>query len=180
MGNSAAKFEASFDADYALITTRVPMISLYDYDSTDDGGKAELMRRRGWGNSFYCSSRFQLKIYDRRCVVMEIPPVRGERAVIAVTDRAVVVEALRYFRTVQCTAEPVGQFHTSAPVPEFTERQYQIIRLLAVGHTDPQLATALGVSLRTVRYEIAAIHRELGVTSRFAAGIRLAQLGLAV
>lgn len=106
--STAESFDACRAADHRLLTSGTPLISLYDYDSTDEDGHAELLRRRGWGNSYYCSSRVQLKIYDRRCVVMEIPPVRGERTVIAVTDRAVLVEALRYFRIVQRTATPLS------------------------------------------------------------------------
>lgn len=178
--NSVGRFEASHATDYQLLTSGVPMVSLYDYDSTDSGGHIELLRRRPWANSYYCASRIQLKIVDRRCVLMEIPPVGGARTVIAVTDRAVTAEALRYFRIVQSTAVPVGQiFRTAEPVPEFTERQCQVIRLMAPGRTDVEIAAALDISLRTVRYEIAAITRQLGVKSRFAAGIRLAELGMA-
>lgn len=62
--------------------------------------------------------------------------------------------------------------------PAFSRRQRQVIRLLAQGRTDPQIAAALSVSLRTVHYDIAGINRELGVNSRFAAGVRLALLGM--
>lgn len=176
--NTAERFEACRAADFRLLTSGIPLISLYDYDSTDEEGHAELLRRRGWGNSYYCSSRIQLKIYDRRCVVMEIPPVREERTVIAVTDRTVLAEALRYFRTVQRTGIPVGQLDVVEELPEFSERQREVILLLFQGHSDSQIATMLGVSLPTVRYDISAIIRLLGVKSRFAAGARLVALGM--
>jgi DNA-binding CsgD family transcriptional regulator len=178
--STAESFDACHAADYRLLTSGTPLISLYDYDSTDEDGHAELLRRRGWGNSYYCSSRVQLKIYDRRCVVMEIPPVRGERTVIAVTDRAVLVEALRYFRTVQRTATPIElpEAETAEVAPAFSPRQHRVIQSLARGRTDQQIAAELRISLRTLHYDVAHINRELGVTSRFAAGVRLAQLGM--
>ncbi len=178
-GNSAERFEAHAAVDCERLAAGVRLVSLYDYPSTDESGHAELARRRGRGRSYYCASAIQLKIYDRRCVVMEIPPVRGERTVIAVSDRAVVAEAMRYFRVVYRTAVPVEAIAGGGPVPEFTERQHQVIQLLATGRTDQEIAIALDVSLRTVRYDIAAVTRQLGVESRFAAGVRLARLGMA-
>ncbi|MEZ5193477.1 MAG: LuxR C-terminal-related transcriptional regulator [Nocardioides sp.] len=48
---------------------------------------------------------------------------------------------------------------------------------LAAGEKDEQIARALGVSLRTVRRRIAAMMTELGVDSRFQAGVEAARQG---
>jgi DNA-binding NarL/FixJ family response regulator len=41
---------------------------------------------------------------------------------------------------------------------------------------DERIAEKLGISVRTVRYDISAIMAALGVRSRFAAGLRCADL----
>lgn len=55
------------------------------------------------------------------------------------------------------------------PVPELTPRQWQLIDLLAAGHTNAQIARRLYVSEGTVRKHLEHIYRRLGVSSRAAA-----------
>jgi DNA-binding NarL/FixJ family response regulator len=52
-------------------------------------------------------------------------------------------------------------------------RQRQILALLATDAKDESIAASLGVSVRTVRADIAEVMRLLGVRSRFAAGLRV-------
>ncbi len=53
----------------------------------------------------------------------------------------------------------------------------QLLRLLAAGAIDEQMARALGISLRTVRRRIAALMGELAVTSRFQLGAEVVRRG---
>jgi DNA-binding CsgD family transcriptional regulator len=55
------------------------------------------------------------------------------------------------------------------PVPELTPRQWQLMDLLAAGHTNGQIARRLGISEATVRKHLEHIYRKLQVTSRAAA-----------
>ncbi len=55
------------------------------------------------------------------------------------------------------------------PVPELTPRQWQLMDLLAAGHTNAQIARRLGVSEGTIRKHLEHIYRRLGVSSRGAA-----------
>ena len=57
------------------------------------------------------------------------------------------------------------------------ELQVQLLDLLARGVKDERIARTLGVSLRTVRRRIAELMTELGVTSRFQAGVEVARRG---
>ena len=100
--------EYSYPADHRLLDSGTRLVSLYDWDRTDPDARAELHRRRNWGTSFYCASHVEFKIYDRRCVLLEGPLVRGQRSVLALSDRAMVAEALRYFRVVQRCTVPVA------------------------------------------------------------------------
>lgn len=52
-----------------------------------------------------------------------------------------------------------------------------VIRELARGARDEQIARTLGISLRTVRRRVAALMTELGADSRFAAGVEAARRG---
>ncbi len=55
------------------------------------------------------------------------------------------------------------------PLPELTPRQWQLMDMLAAGHTNAQIARRLVVSEGTVRKHLENIYRRLGVSSRAAA-----------
>jgi DNA-binding CsgD family transcriptional regulator len=55
------------------------------------------------------------------------------------------------------------------PVPRLTPRQHDLLRLLAAGHTNSQIARRLGISEGTVRTHLENIYDRLGVSSRTAA-----------
>lgn len=50
--------------------------------------------------------------------------------------------------------------------PELTEREREVLRLIALGHTNAEMAERLYLSLRTVETHRANIHRKLGTDSR--------------
>jgi DNA-binding CsgD family transcriptional regulator len=54
-------------------------------------------------------------------------------------------------------------------VPELTSRQWELLRLLAAGHTNADIARELFVSVSTVRKHLENIFARLGVTNRTAA-----------
>jgi DNA-binding CsgD family transcriptional regulator len=58
------------------------------------------------------------------------------------------------------------------PVPRLTRRQNELLRLLAAGHTNSQIARQLGISEGTVRTHLETIYDKLGVSSRTAAVTR--------
>ena len=55
------------------------------------------------------------------------------------------------------------------PVPQLTPRQKDLLRLLATGHTNTQIARRLGISEGTVRTHLQNIYERLHVSSRTAA-----------
>jgi DNA-binding CsgD family transcriptional regulator len=55
------------------------------------------------------------------------------------------------------------------PVPELTPRHWQLMDMVAAGHTNAQIARRLGISEATVRKHLENIYRRLEVTSRAAA-----------
>jgi DNA-binding CsgD family transcriptional regulator len=58
------------------------------------------------------------------------------------------------------------------PVPRLTPRQKDLLRLLAAGHTNAQIARHLGISEGTVRTHLENVYERLNVSSRTAAVIR--------
>ena len=59
-----------------------------------------------------------------------------------------------------------------SPVPELTPRQWELLKLIAVGHTNTQIARQLGLSEGTVRTHLENIYGRLGVSNRITAVIR--------
>ncbi len=57
-------------------------------------------------------------------------------------------------------AEPEG------PPGGLTPRESEVLGLIAKGHTNPEIAERLVVSIRTVETHRAAIHRKVGTTNR--------------
>jgi len=58
------------------------------------------------------------------------------------------------------------------PAPRLTPRQKDLLRLLAAGHTNAQIARRLGISEGTVRSHLEDIYGRLNVSSRTAAVTR--------
>ena len=58
------------------------------------------------------------------------------------------------------------------PVPRLTPRQKNLLRLVAAGHTNTQIARRLGISEGTVRTHLENIYERLNVSSRTAAVTR--------
>jgi DNA-binding CsgD family transcriptional regulator len=57
-------------------------------------------------------------------------------------------------------------------MPQLTRRQWELLRLVAAGHTNAQIARRLGLSEATVRTHMENIYGRLGVSSRAAAVTR--------
>jgi DNA-binding NarL/FixJ family response regulator len=58
------------------------------------------------------------------------------------------------------------------PTPRLTPRHWELLRLVAAGHTNAQIARRLGVTEGTVRTHLQNIYERLRVSSRTAAVTR--------
>lgn len=74
----------------------------------------------------------------------------------------------------QLTEVPSPQ---AKPFPELTDRERDILRLLAEGHTNVSIADRLYLSPKTVRNYVSTIFRKLEVTARVDAVIKARQAG---
>lgn len=62
--------------------------------------------------------------------------------------------------------------------PTLTERETQVLQLMAAGQTDRQIGLMLGLAERTVRNYLQSIYTKMGVRTRVEAAVRAAQSGL--
>ena len=91
----------------------------------------------------------------------EVGPDFSER------DRAVVTLLRPHLQQAYLDAE-----RRRHPVPRLTPRQMELLHLVAVGHTNTQIARRLGISEGTVRKHLENIYERLHVSSRTAAVTR--------
>jgi DNA-binding CsgD family transcriptional regulator len=89
---------------------------------------------------------------------------RGPGADFAEADRALLTLLRPHLYHAYLDAE-----RRRRPAPELTPRQWELMDLLAAGHTNSQIARRLGISEGTVRTHLENIYRRLQVNSRTAA-----------
>jgi non-specific serine/threonine protein kinase len=91
----------------------------------------------------------------------------------------------RAMSTDQAIAEALAEVGTSETtdslpaLPDLTKRENAVLRLLAQGRTDRQIAEALAISHRTASGHVASILAKLGLESRTAAAAYAVRHGLA-
>jgi DNA-binding NarL/FixJ family response regulator len=82
--------------------------------------------------------------------------------------------------TYQLAQELVAQHdtHVAHLVEPLTTREYDVLRLIVSGQTNPQIATNLGIGKGTVKSHVQRIIAKLDVADRTQAAVRAVQLGL--
>lgn len=74
-------------------------------------------------------------------------------------------------------AVPIGSAESRQGNGELTQRERELLRLLAVGQKDEVIARRLGVTTRTVQRAISGVMRRLGVSTRYQAGLQAGRRG---
>jgi HD-GYP domain-containing protein (c-di-GMP phosphodiesterase class II) len=67
----------------------------------------------------------------------------------------------------------------SRQLGDLTEREAEVLRLLALGQSNPQIAKALVISRKTVEHHLEHIYNKIGVTCRTSAVVYAVQHGIA-
>jgi DNA-binding NarL/FixJ family response regulator len=67
---------------------------------------------------------------------------------------------------------------TEEPFPDLTEREREILRLIARGESNAEIAGQLSISMKTVRNHVSNIYNKLQVADRAQAAIRARDAGL--
>ncbi|MEQ4303958.1 helix-turn-helix transcriptional regulator [Plantactinospora sp. B6F1] len=113
----------------------------------------------------------KLIVMDRRTALLPVSPEDLDHGYLEITQEAVVGALVALFHR-QWEASVTRQ-ERRAPRPTLDDRERDLLRLLAQGHTDASAARAMRISRRTVSSTLRALMDRLGVGNRF-------QLGLAV
>ena len=100
---------------------------------------------------------------------------RGPGSDFSERDRALLVLLRPHLHQAYLDAE-----RRRHPVPELTARHWDLLRLVAAGHTNAQIARRLGISEGTVGTHLENIYGRLNVSSRTAAVTRAFPDGAAV
>ena len=167
---TATQLRASLPTTRAWVAGGLRMTSVYDADGTSAEARL-LLAGETLGTYLLSVAPVQMKIVDRHQVLLQGPLVDDRPTVMAVRSPACVDAAWRYWDAVLAAGFEVGE--SVAGPPQLSRRQRQVAALLATGAGDDAIAQSLGVSVRTVRSDIAAMLDVLGAQTRFAAGTRL-------
>ena len=97
--------------------------------------------------------------------------IQGVASGEAIFGPAVARRLMQYF----ATARPPGLAQT---FPELTEREGEILVLIAQGRTNPEIAERLCLNLKTVRNHVSNIFSKLQVADRAQAVVRAREAGL--
>ncbi|MFD7307278.1 hypothetical protein [Promicromonospora sp. NPDC059942] len=153
------------------------MVSVWNHSGVDP--EARLMLSGEDPALYYFGfAPVQMKIIDGTSVLLDGPSLRGDRTVIEVRDDACLRAARSYWDAVVATMYPCDA--ETAALVDLSVRQRRIVTLMITSSSDDQIARKLGVSVRTVRADIAAVLDLLDAPTRFVAGLRLRErLGMA-
>ncbi len=117
-------------------------------------------------------------ILDRRVAILAGQPSPGGREYTVTTSPALVGGIYSLFTAAWEAATDLGAF-LRGEVPELVPEAREVLRALGAGLTDDAAARQLGTSLRTYRRRVAELMTALEAGSRFQAGVRAGELGLA-
>jgi DNA-binding NarL/FixJ family response regulator len=147
----------------------------------DDAQRAHLRQLGSTGAQVRISSAplpHETIILDRRVAILAGQPSPRGREYTVTTSPALVGGVYSLFGAAWDAATDLGAY-LHGDVPELSPGAREILRVLGAGLTDEAAARRLGTSLRTYRRRVAELMAALEAGSRFQAGVRAGELGLA-
>lgn len=161
-------------ARYARLSDRgVEVTGVWGVETMSRASRMSMAEERPIGHSFGIVP-MDAWVIDQRHVILDGPQIRGRWSIMMVTDPNCVSAAIAYRDTVTASAYPCAA--ECASLTALTPRQHRIAALLMSTSKDTEIAETLGLGLRTVSAEIAAILDLCGAPNRFAAGARLIEM----
>lgn len=144
------------------------MVSVLDEDGTDAGARRILEQEPDPAYYLACAP-VQMRLINHDTVWLPGPDT--VRSILQLTSTRAVEATLHYWHAVIATAATARPCSVDTSSTELlTQRQRCILDLLLQDRTDDEVARVVGVSVRTVRAEVAAVMARLGVRSRVALG----------
>ena len=122
--------------------------------------------------------RERMVILDERVAVVPLDPADSSRGALVVRHPGIVVGLLDLFRRTWDKADEVPWAAPAARrVASPSEREIELLALLATGVTDETAARESGTSVRHLRRRVAKLMADLGARSRFEAGVEATRRG---
>ena len=147
----------------------------------DEAQRAHLRRLDAQGAQVRISSAplpHETIILDRRVAILAGPASPLGREFTVTTSPVLVGGVYSLFTAAWEAATDLGAC-LRGDVPELAPEAREVLRALGAGLTDEAAARQLGTSLRTYRRRVAELMTALESGSRFQAGMRAGELGLA-
>ncbi|WUH91697.1 helix-turn-helix transcriptional regulator [Streptomyces sp. NBC_00433] len=152
-------------AIYPMSCLHSPKYARYLHDLADSGVELRLVDH----------APFDMLTFDRDAAVLAADPDHPTEAVIVIRGAALMRSFLAVYEDCWLRGLTLARAsRTSAEDSEITAQERVIIRLMASGLSDDQIARKLGVHRRTVQRAIAKLMERLNAASRFEAGLKLA------
>ncbi|MEW9337425.1 helix-turn-helix transcriptional regulator [Streptomyces tanashiensis] len=177
---SEASMEASRPLDRRALARGIEMCSVYQDSARNDLATLAYAR---WlteqGGQVRTSPLLppRLLVFDRTVAVVPIDPDNSRMGALCTSAPGIVASLVTLFEQTWEAAVPLGADRPRATDTGPTGPELELLRLLASGMTDEAASKRLGVSLRTVRRQMAALMERLHATSRFEAGLKAAREG---
>jgi DNA-binding NarL/FixJ family response regulator len=147
----------------------------------DEAQRSHLRRLAGVGAEVRISSAplpQETIILDRRVAILAGQPSPLGRQYTVTTSPVLAGGVHSLFTAAWEAATDLGAYFRGE-VPELAPEAREVLRALGAGLTDEAAARQLGTSLRTYRRRVAELMATFEAGSRFQAGVRAGELGLA-
>ncbi|WP_170026700.1 helix-turn-helix transcriptional regulator [Actinomadura oligospora] len=115
----------------------------------------------------------KMKLADQSVALLPLGPT-GMTGAVLVRSPVIVTALRQYFEMLWERATPIGAVQSDNPLSEDLRA---VLELLAQGADDDAIARRLKISTTTVRRRFTLLREELGVASRFAAGVAAVRRG---
>jgi len=167
---------ASHRTDGLLVAHGVKMRTIVDPRGATTEALEYLERNANGEDIRLGSVPMQLKVIDRRAAVVAGPQIDDQPTALLCQRPSLVAAAIEVFDEVYRGGSEPSLAHPGWS--RLTERQRAVASLMAQSHKDPEIAAELGISLRTVRSDVARMMSMMGAADRFGLGLRLGYMGL--
>jgi DNA-binding CsgD family transcriptional regulator len=118
---------------------------------------------------------YDMMLVDRLAACLPADPDRPSGARLLVRGSALVKLHAATFDDCWLRAVPYAEHTANPPRTALTPQERVVVKLMAGGLSDDQIARRMGIHRRTVQRAIAKLMERLGAASRFEAGLLLAQ-----
>ncbi|MBP2327837.1 putative transcriptional regulator/DNA-binding CsgD family transcriptional regulator [Kibdelosporangium banguiense] len=147
---------------------------VYAPEALEGGTLLEIqdLARRGEQARVLPGLRVKLAITDRRLALLPLSFDMSDVSAVVVRPSALLDALVDFFELCWRQSVPL-----QGDDDEVSSEDRSLLALMAAGLKDEAIARRLGLSLRTMRRRVSALHIRLGATNRFQAGVIAAQRG---